>query len=106
MNLPNSTEGNWSRRFAKATGREMRGERLRDLTDTCGRTPKRELDNSHIGAGQRMKRRLYFALLGFFGAIALMASTSSVRAEAPEVLKGEPPGRGAGHSTNRLRVVV
>src|SRR2546428_11391808 len=106
MNLPNSTEGNWSRRFAKATGREIRGERLRALTDAWDRPPKRELDNIHIGAGQRMKRRLYFALLLFFGAIALLASTSSVRAEAPEVLKVEPPSWWAGHSINPVRILI
>jgi len=53
-----------------------------------------------------MKRRLHFSLLLFFAGIALLASTSSVRAQAPEVLKVEPPGWWAGHSINPVRVLI
>src|SRR5712692_7576103 len=52
-----------------------------------------------------MTRRLHFALL-FFAGIALLASTSSVGAQAPEVLKVEPPGWWAGHSINPVRVLI
>jgi 4-alpha-glucanotransferase len=37
MNPPNSTEGNWSWRFAKEASTDIHGERLRDLTETYGR---------------------------------------------------------------------
>src|SRR5438132_10929806 len=53
-----------------------------------------------------MKRRLHFSRLLFFAGIALLASTSSVRAQAPEVLKVEPPGWWAGHSINPVRVLI
>lgn len=40
MNLPNSTEGNWSWRFAAGDLTEMQGERLRELAETYGRTQR------------------------------------------------------------------
>src|SRR5215813_5422676 len=40
MNLPNSTEGNWSWRFAAQTLTENHAERLRDMAEICGRAPK------------------------------------------------------------------
>ena len=48
MNLPNSTEGNWSWRFAKAALMDIHGERLRDLTETYGRTAKHEVDRIRL----------------------------------------------------------
>ena len=38
MNLPNSTEGNWSWRFAAGALTDVQAQRLRDLTQTYGRT--------------------------------------------------------------------
>ena len=48
MNLPNSTQGNWSWRFAKADLTDAHGERLRDLTETYGRTTTREVDSIRL----------------------------------------------------------
>ena len=45
MNLPNSTAGNWSWRFAKEALTDIHAERLRDLTDTYGPAPRVELDS-------------------------------------------------------------
>jgi len=38
MNLPNSTNGNWTWRFEENALTEAHSERLRDMTDTYGRT--------------------------------------------------------------------
>ena len=48
MNLPNSTEDNWSWRFAKEDLTDIHGERLRDLTETYGRTPKHEVGSIRL----------------------------------------------------------
>lgn len=40
MNLPNSTDGNWTWRFAEGDLTDTHAERLRDLTETYGRIPK------------------------------------------------------------------
>src|SRR5207249_4115930 len=37
MNLPNSTEGNWSWRFNDDALTELHSERLRDMTEAYGR---------------------------------------------------------------------
>src|SRR3989442_14369655 len=53
-----------------------------------------------------MKRRLHFSLLLFFTGITLLASTSSISTQEPEVLIVEPPGWWAGHSINPVRVLI
>lgn len=53
-----------------------------------------------------MRPRLYFRVLLLFAVIALLASVTSVRAQAPEVLKVEPPGWWTGHSINPVRVLI
>ena len=40
MNLPNSTNGNWTWRFEENALTEAHSERLRDMTDTYGRTKR------------------------------------------------------------------
>jgi 4-alpha-glucanotransferase len=45
MNLPNSTEGNWSWRFRANTLTEAHIDRLRDMTDTYGRIPRHEVES-------------------------------------------------------------
>lgn len=42
MNLPNSTKGNWSWRFAAAALTDGHAQRLRDLSEMYGRTKKRK----------------------------------------------------------------
>jgi len=45
MNLPNSTEGNWSWRFRANALTEAHIGRLRDMTDTYGRIPRHEVES-------------------------------------------------------------
>jgi 4-alpha-glucanotransferase len=45
MNLPNSTEGNWSWRFAAGALTDNHAEKLRDLSETYGRTWKPKAEN-------------------------------------------------------------
>ncbi len=48
MNLPNSTEGNWSWRFKKDALTEHHSERLRDMTDTYGRIQRYEVESMKL----------------------------------------------------------
>ena len=45
MNLPNSTQGNWSWRFKQAALTEDHSQRLRSMTDTYGRIRRREVES-------------------------------------------------------------
>jgi 4-alpha-glucanotransferase len=45
MNLPNSTQGNWTWRFKQGALTASHSERLRDMTDTYGRIRKHEVES-------------------------------------------------------------
>ena len=46
MNLPNSNEGNWSWRFKEGALTAEIGDRLKELTELYGRSPRRRANNS------------------------------------------------------------
>jgi 4-alpha-glucanotransferase len=48
MNLPNSTSGNWSWRFAADALTTGHSKRLRELAETYGRTPKRSIESMKL----------------------------------------------------------
>jgi len=48
MNLPNSTKGNWSWRFRQGALSSADGTRLREMTETYGRIPKREVESMKL----------------------------------------------------------
>ena len=48
MNLPNSTEGNWSWRFRADALTEAHIDRLRDMTATYGRIPRHEAESMKL----------------------------------------------------------
>jgi 4-alpha-glucanotransferase len=48
MNLPNSTQGNWSWRFAGHALTESVSDRLREMTDTYGRIRKHEVESMKL----------------------------------------------------------
>lgn len=52
MNLPNSTENNWSWRFAPHSLTEIHRERLRDLTETYGRIRRPEVESIRLDGEQ------------------------------------------------------
>jgi 4-alpha-glucanotransferase len=45
MNLPNSTKGNWTWRFRKNALTSAHSKRLREMAETYGRIPKREVES-------------------------------------------------------------
>ena len=48
MNLPNSTQGNWSWRFDERALTDWHADRLKDLTDTYGRIRKHEVESMKL----------------------------------------------------------
>jgi 4-alpha-glucanotransferase len=48
MNLPNSTQGNWSWRFNEQALTESHAQRLRDMTETYGRIRKHEVESMKL----------------------------------------------------------
>ena len=48
MNLPNSTQGNWTWRFKEKALTEVHSDRLRDMTDTYGRIRKHEVESIRL----------------------------------------------------------
>jgi 4-alpha-glucanotransferase len=51
MNLPNSTQGNWTWRFNQGALTAAHSERLRDLSDTYGRIRKHEVESIKLDQG-------------------------------------------------------
>lgn len=45
MNLPNTTDGNWTWRFSAGALTEAHSNRLRDMTETYGRIPRHEVES-------------------------------------------------------------
>jgi 4-alpha-glucanotransferase len=51
MNLPNSSQGNWTWRFKEGDLTAAHSERLRDITDTYGRIRKHEVESIKLDQG-------------------------------------------------------
>jgi hypothetical protein len=57
MNLPNSTEDNWSWRFGDDDLTDAHGERLRDMTETYGRVRRHEVESMKLDQDTSEKNR-------------------------------------------------
>src|SRR5262249_17329721 len=99
MNLPNSTEGNWAWRYESGALTDALAARLTKLTKLYGRTQPRITRMTRI---KRMKTYLFVLIC----VICVNPRLTSVAAQAPEILKVDPPSWWVGSSLNPVRVLI